>query len=53
MTTSQLTLPSEREIKREDFEERASIVEEGNPGMTRTEAERLAWIFVYGEAGKA
>ena len=26
----------------EDFEERAAIVEEGNPGMTRSEAERLA-----------
>jgi len=28
--------------QREDFEERAAIVEEGNPGMTREEAERLA-----------
>ncbi len=26
----------------EDFAERAAIVEEGNPGMTRAEAERLA-----------
>ena len=26
----------------EDFIERAAIVEEGNPGMTRAEAERLA-----------
>ena len=26
----------------EDFAERAAIVEEGNPGMTRSEAERLA-----------
>ena len=26
----------------EDFEERCAIVEEGNPGMTRSEAERLA-----------
>lgn len=26
----------------EDFEERAAIVEDGNPGMTRSEAERLA-----------
>ena len=26
----------------EDFEERAAIVEEANPGMTRSEAERLA-----------
>lgn len=28
--------------EREDFEERAAIVEEGNPGMTREEADRLA-----------
>ena len=28
--------------EREDFEERAAIVEEGNPGMTRAEAERIA-----------
>lgn len=28
--------------EREDFEERAAIIEEGNPGMTRAEAERIA-----------
>lgn len=28
--------------EREDFEERAAIVEEGNPGITRAEAERIA-----------
>lgn len=28
--------------QREDYEERAAIIEEGNPGMTRAEAERLA-----------
>lgn len=37
--------------RREAFEERAAIVEEGNPGMRRVNAERLAVLDVLAHYG--
>lgn len=36
-------------VVREYFEERAAIIEEGNAGMTRAEAERLAILDIEQE----
>ncbi len=32
----------------EDFEERAALVADGNPHLSRSEADALAWEMVYG-----